>query len=103
MSRGIGEKGILAIATIRLVPVAPFMLVNLVAGAFRIPFIQYTVGTFLGLAPGILILSVLGDRVFAMIEDPSMSDLAIVLGALAAWVGFALGLQRLADRWRKSD
>ncbi len=103
VSRGIGEKGILAIATIRLVPVAPFMLVNLVAGAFRIPFIQYTVGTFLGLAPGILILSVLGDRVFAMIEDPSMSDLAIVLGALAAWVGFALGLQRLADRWRKSD
>lgn len=103
ISRGIGERGILAIATIRLVPVAPFMLINLVAGAFRIPFWQYTLGTFLGLAPGIVILSVLGDRVFAMFEDPSLTDLAIVLGALALWIGFALGLQRLANRWGKSD
>ena len=103
VSRGIGERGILAIATIRLVPVAPFMLVNLVAGAFRIPFIQYTLGTFLGLAPGIVILSVLGDRVFAMFENPSMTDLVIVLGSLALWIGFALGLQRLANRWGKKD
>lgn len=101
ISRGIGERGILAIATIRLVPVAPFMLINLVAGAFRIPFMQYTMGTFLGLAPGIVILSVLGDRVFAMFENPSLTDLALVLGSLALWIGFALGLQRLANRWGK--
>ncbi|MEP2829441.1 VTT domain-containing protein [Parvibaculum sp.] len=101
ISRGIGERGILAIATIRLVPVAPFMLVNLVAGAFRIPFWQYTLGTFLGLAPGILVLSVLGDRVFALLDNPSFADLATVLGALALWIGLAFGLQKLANRWRK--
>lgn len=100
VSRGIGERGILAIATIRLVPVAPFMLVNLVAGALRIPFMEYAVGTFLGLAPGILLLSVLGDRVFAMFESPSFSDLAVALGALSLWIGFALVLQRLSTRWR---
>ncbi|MBO6634912.1 VTT domain-containing protein [Parvibaculum sp.] len=103
ISRGIGERGVLAIATIRLVPVAPFMLVNLVAGAFRIPVIDYTFGTFIGLAPGIVLLSVMGDRVFAMLEDPSLIDLAIVVGALALWIGFAFALQKLIARWRKSD
>lgn len=101
VSRGIGERGVLAIATIRLVPVAPFMLVNLVAGALRIPFLEYAVGTFLGLAPGILLLSVLGDRVFAMFENPSFSDLVVALGALSLWIVFALALQHLATRWRK--
>lgn len=101
VSRGIGERGVLAVATIRLVPVAPFMLVNLVAGALRIPFLEYAVGTFLGLAPGILLLSVLGDRVFAMLENPSLFDLAVALGALLLWIVFALALQRLANRWRK--
>lgn len=103
ISRGIGERGIVAIATIRLVPVAPFLLVNLVAGAFRIPFWQYTLGTFLGLAPGILALSVLGDRVFAMLDNPSFADLATVLGALALWIGLAFGLQKFVNRWRKHD
>ncbi len=103
ISRGIGERGVLAVATIRLVPVAPFMLVNLVAGAFRLPVIDYTFGTLLGLAPGIVLLSVMGDRVFAMLEDPSLSDLAIVLGALVLWIGFAFALQKLIARWRKSD
>ncbi len=103
ISRGIGEKGIFAIATIRLVPIAPFMLVNLVAGAFRLPVIDYTLGTFIGLAPGILLLSVMGDRVFAMLENPSLSDLGIVIGALALWIGVAFALQRLVARWRKSD
>lgn len=103
VSRGIGKRGVLTIATIRLVPIAPFMLVNLVAGAFRIPVVDYTVGTFLGLAPGILLLSILGDRVFAMFEDPSLTDFAIVIGALALWIGFALGLQRVIARWRKRD
>lgn len=100
VSRGIGERGILAIATIRLVPVAPFMLVNLVAGALRVPFLEYAVGTLLGLVPGILLLSVLGDRVFDMFENPSLADLAVALGALSLWIGFALVLQRLATRWR---
>lgn len=103
VSRGIGERGVLAIATIRLVPVAPFMLVNLVAGALRIPFLDYAAGTFLGLVPGILLLSVLGDRVFAMFANPSFSDLAIALGALSLWIVFALVLQRLANQWRKRE
>ncbi|MDP1627713.1 VTT domain-containing protein [Parvibaculum sp.] len=102
IGRGIGKRGVLTVMTIRLVPVAPFMLVNLVAGALRVPVVDYIIGTVLGLAPGILVLSVLGDRVFTILEDPSLMDVAIILGSLAAWIGLALGLQRLLSKRRGS-
>ncbi|MCF8470871.1 MAG: VTT domain-containing protein [Parvibaculum sp.] len=102
ISRGIEKRGIFAIMTVRLVPVAPFMLVNLVSGALRVPVLDYTAGTFLGLAPGLVLMSVLGDRVFAMMEDPSLSDIGIVLGIVVLWIALALGLQRLLSKWRAS-
>lgn len=103
VSQAVGKRGVVAIMTVRLVPVAPFALVNLVAGALRLPVMDYTVGTALGLAPGIVVMSVLGDRVFAMLDDPSLLDLAVVLGALILWIGLALGLQRLISKWRKTE
>ena len=48
--RGIVRRGVLAVAAIRLVPVAPFTLVNLVAGASKIPFADYVLGTIIGMA-----------------------------------------------------
>ena len=103
VSKEIGKRGVPAIATIRLVPIAPFTLVNLVAGALRIPFLDYTLGTLLGLAPGIILLSLMGDRVFMLLRDPSLTDLAIIVMAFAAWIALAFGLQRLVANWRRPD
>lgn len=102
ISRGIGKRGVLTMMTVRLVPVAPFMLVNLVAGALRVPVVDYMIGTLLGLAPGIVLLSVLGDRVFAILENPSLADIAIALSVIVLWIGLAFGLQRLVSRRRRS-
>ena len=44
--------GVLAITAIRLVPIAPFTIVNMVAGASGISFSHYIIGTALGLLPG---------------------------------------------------
>jgi phosphatidylserine/phosphatidylglycerophosphate/cardiolipin synthase-like enzyme/uncharacterized membrane protein YdjX (TVP38/TMEM64 family) len=103
VAKAVNDRGIVALTVVRLVPVAPFLLVNLVAGALRIRVLDYTVGTALGLAPGIVLMSVLGDRLFTMLEEPSLTDLAIVLAALAAWIALALGLQRLISKRRKPE
>ena len=55
--RGIVKRGVLAVAAVRLVPVAPFTLVNLVAGASRIRFSDYLLGTIIGMAPGLILMS----------------------------------------------
>ena len=47
------RRGLLAVATVRLVPVAPFTVVNVIAGAARIRMRDYLLGTVLGMAPGI--------------------------------------------------
>ena len=99
--RSIDRTGVVAVATIRLVPIAPFTLVNLVAGAFRVSIADYLVGTFLGLLPGIVILSLLGDHLGRIIREPTMSD-AIILATLAAvWVAISLGLQLLLRLTRR--
>ena len=98
--RVIARRGILAVMSIRLVPIAPFTLVNLVAGALRVPMLDYVVGTALGLAPGLVAMSLLGGQVFEILSDPSLSDVAIFVGLLAAWIGLSVGLQVLLARAR---
>jgi uncharacterized membrane protein YdjX (TVP38/TMEM64 family) len=99
--RGIAQRGILAVMSIRLVPVAPFTVVNLVAGALRVPVVDYLVGTALGLAPGLVVISLLGDQVFQILSDPSLSEIGIFAGLLAAWIGLSIGLQILLARTRR--
>jgi len=55
-------RGVLAVATMRLVPVGSFSLGNVAAGALEIPFRDYMLGNVLGLLPGILALTFLADR-----------------------------------------
>src|SRR5262249_51553719 len=52
--RKIARRGILAVATIRLVPLAPFTVVNLVAGASAIAPSDFILGTLLGMLPGLV-------------------------------------------------
>src|SRR5262249_14523229 len=60
---GVRERGVLAVVALRLVPVAPFTLVNLAAGASGIRLVDFMLGTVLGMAPGLGLLAVMGDRI----------------------------------------
>ena len=42
----------LAVAAIRLVPIAPFTFVNFAAGASAIKLVDYVAGTLVGMLPG---------------------------------------------------
>ena len=67
---------------VRLVPIAPFVVVNLVMGAMRIRLDHFVVGTMLGMLPGLLATTVLGDQLTAAISDPTWANFGI--GAIAA-------------------
>lgn len=45
------KSGIVGVAAIRMLPIAPFSLVNLVAGISSIGIVQFLIGTFLGMFP----------------------------------------------------
>jgi phosphatidylserine/phosphatidylglycerophosphate/cardiolipin synthase-like enzyme/uncharacterized membrane protein YdjX (TVP38/TMEM64 family) len=102
LGRHLARRGVLTMTAVHLLPIAPFTIVNLVAGASRLRFGSYLAGTALGMLPGILLLGLVGDRLAHLLRAPSARNLAafIALGVLLATallVG-ALGLRRLRRR-----
>lgn len=79
VSQQLGQHGLLAMIVLRLVPVAPFALVNLVVGASRIRFRDCLLGTVIGMTPGIVISASLVDRVAALARNPSPWTAALLL------------------------
>jgi len=97
------RSGILAVAAIRLVPIAPFTIVNMVAGANGINPSHYTIGTALGLLPGLLMLSVIGSQIMDIIFNPSLGGLALLAAGIAAWIIVVFGAQTLLARLRDAE
>lgn len=81
LQRHLRRRGVLTIALIRLVPVAPFLMINLVAGALRVRLSAYVVGTFLGLLPATVGVSAL-IRILGM-HPLQMQTAALIFGSLA--------------------
>jgi phospholipase D1/2 len=101
--RGIARRGVLAVATVRMVPIAPFTLVNLAAGASKIPLTDYLIGTALGMLPGLVLMSALGDRILGIVTNPTMTNVLLFLLVVAVWIGVSLGAQALVLRMRRSN
>lgn len=58
ISRQLARRGILSVFIIRLLPIAPFAIVNMVAGASHLQLRDFIIGTFLGMLPGTLIIAI---------------------------------------------
>jgi phospholipase D1/2 len=101
--RGIARRGVVAVAAIRLVPIAPFTIVNLVAGASRIPFVDYLLGTIIGMAPGLVLMSALGYQIWSVVTEPTATNVLLFILAVLGWVAASLAAQALLLRWRRPD
>jgi phosphatidylserine/phosphatidylglycerophosphate/cardiolipin synthase-like enzyme/uncharacterized membrane protein YdjX (TVP38/TMEM64 family) len=100
--RAITRRGVIAIATVRMVPIAPFMLVNLAAGASRIPLSDYMLGTVLGMLPGLVLMSALGYQIFNILTAPTPGNVLLFVLAVIVWVAASLGIQAIVLRLRRA-
>jgi uncharacterized membrane protein YdjX (TVP38/TMEM64 family) len=100
--RTITRRGVFAIAAIRMVPIAPFTLVNLVAGASKIPLFDYVLGTVIGMLPGLIVISLLGSQIVNILAEPTPANLLLLLLAVIAWIGVSLLAQALVTRIRSA-
>jgi uncharacterized membrane protein YdjX (TVP38/TMEM64 family) len=97
ISRSLARRGVVAVIAIRMVPVAPFTVVNIAAGASHIRFGDFVIGTVIGLLPGVVVLTLLATSLLEAVTAPSVEDLLLLLGAVAV-----AGLAALvARRWLK--
>jgi uncharacterized membrane protein YdjX (TVP38/TMEM64 family) len=96
---GIANRGVLAIAAVRLVPLAPFTIVNIAAGACAIGVIDYVAGTLIGMLPGMMVISLLGDQLTAIIRNFSPGNAALLVLFALCWFGLAWLAQFLVARF----
>lgn len=103
--RTIDEKfrrsGIIGVAAVRLLPIAPYSLVNLVAGISSITLLQFMGGTFLGMFPTMIAKGLVGDSLTQIFVNPSPLSVAYLVGGILAWVGIAVVSQKLVNRYQR--
>jgi len=102
LSRRLGRGGVSAVLLFRLLPVAPFTVVNLVAGASHLRLRDFLIGTALGMAPGIVAVTVFTDRLSAALSDPSAGHVGVLTMVLAAIVLCAIGTRNWLERRKRS-
>ncbi|MCE3249987.1 MAG: phospholipase, partial [Geminicoccaceae bacterium] len=100
VSRRLSQHGLWAMTLLRLLPIAPFTVVNLAAGASELRLRDFVLGSTLGMLPGILLLTAFGDRLGAWLRRPDTANLAILLSLTFAVVLLALLLGWWARRRR---
>jgi uncharacterized membrane protein YdjX (TVP38/TMEM64 family) len=76
VSKKLSQRGILTVVTLRIVPVAPFAIINLVAGASHVSLRDFALGTVLGLLPGLVAIAVFADRFVKSIRNPDSGSFA---------------------------
>lgn len=95
LSKHIAKQGILAMVIIRMLPIAPYTVVNMIAGASHIRFQDYMIGTMLGMLPGIALTVTFVHNLAQAIRNPSPGTIMVLAVVAVLLVGAAMGLQRL--------
>ncbi|WP_396261721.1 VTT domain-containing protein [Haloferula sp. A504] len=88
------DRGIGSVAILRVLPIAPFGIMNLVAGISGLRFSVFMIGSAIGLVPGIAAVTFATGRFLEAIRNPSPTAWLVFSLTLAAIAGTALWLRR---------
>ena len=95
ISRALRKSGLMMTITLRIVPVAPFSIINVIAGVSGLRLRDFALGTVVGLLPGVVAIALLADRIAASLRRPDLGSFAALAASVAA-VGLGLVFLR---RW----
>lgn len=95
----IRHYGTWAVAISRIVPTAPFVVVNLVTGLMGFRPRQFIAGSLLGLMPGIIAFSVFGNTIRRVFTDPTPANILWFVLVVAGYILLMKGLVTLVGRF----
>lgn len=99
LRRRVADQRLPTLIIVRILPVAPYSLTNVVAGAVGIRFSRFSLATAVGLLPGLAALMLLADQIGEAIADGSLERTVLIATAVV----LLLALGSLAKRriWRR--
>lgn len=100
ISNRINNTGVTGIAILRMIPLAPYTLVNMILGVTNIKLLPYLLGTFLGLLPGTVAMCLLGDSIAEIWRHPTMNNLLYVGLGIITWLAIITIVHRLVSKFQ---
>lgn len=95
LSQQISRNSCLTMATLRFLPIAPFTVISLLAGASHIRYPKYIAGTLLGISPSLAILTLVGNQLERTMSAPgSQNFIGLIIGGTVLLLA-ALWLKQL--------
>ncbi|MEM9705947.1 MAG: VTT domain-containing protein, partial [Pseudomonadota bacterium] len=107
---------VLASALVRVVPSAPFIVVNSAAGAAQIPIWKYWIGTAIGIIPKIALVATLGSfaldkatlrqgvsGVSDFFTSRSAAELLVLAAIVPVWLILGFVVRRFYNRLSGAD
>ncbi len=98
LEQRVSKRGVIAIALIRKVPIAPFTFVNMLIGALGIRYRDFILGTALGMLPGIAAFAFVSDRAVDAWREPTLPNIALIAAAIVLWISVVFGIQWMLNR-----
>lgn len=78
MEEGFKENALSYLLFLRLIPLFPFWLVNLVPAFLGVGLMTFIIGTFFGIIPGSLVFASVGNGLGAVFDEGGTPDLGII-------------------------
>jgi uncharacterized membrane protein YdjX (TVP38/TMEM64 family) len=82
----IGRNGFMASLIVRLVPSAPFIVVNMAAGVTPMRLRQFLAGTAIGIIPKIALTAFAGNSIVQALRGGGVQHIALLLLAALVWL-----------------
>lgn len=101
MRSALMRRGLITTAVVRTIPGSPFALVSVAAGASDIRFLDYLIGTAIGIVVPVVLLTVATEQTSRLLTEPSAIHLALLVTVLALWIAVAFGAQVVLERIAK--
>jgi len=97
----IKNSGIMGVSLIRMLPVAPFGLMNILFGMNAVPFSSYVMGSLLGILPGTIALSLFGSSLFRLFSEADAQNMVLFVTGIILWIGIIITSHFVDKKFRR--
>ncbi len=103
LSTRLGRRGLIAMVIVRLLPIAPFSVINVVAGSTQIGWRDFLLGTLIGIMPGIVMTMLFVNRAVEAIRHPSALSFSVLAVVAALVLATGWGIHRRLSHLSRSS
>jgi phosphatidylserine/phosphatidylglycerophosphate/cardiolipin synthase-like enzyme/uncharacterized membrane protein YdjX (TVP38/TMEM64 family) len=90
----LSRHGVAVMTVVRLLPLAPYSIVNLAAGAAQVGLRDFLVGTTLGMLPGIVGATAFAEQLMRTMHRPDPVNVLLLLAVLGALLAAGRWIER---------